>query len=121
MKLEHTLTRFVSLGPKIYGGIDENSQSFTKIKGLKNKINFNQLENLLNNESFNNEKQFTQEKWYKSFSLRADGTIEIKQVPYLLRPTPSEENKRILISPSEENNQIVGTKSIELKDGKRMN
>ena len=91
MKLEHTLTRFVSLGPKIYGGIDENSQSFTKIKGLKNKITFNQLNESLikptllpkEENKMNPSLQASQEKWDKSL---IQGTIEVKQKPYILTP-----------------------------------
>lgn len=110
MKLEHTLTSFVALGPKVYGGVELEGSSFTKVKGLKNKITFEQLELLLNKNNINNQ-PFTQEKWYKSLM---DGTIEIKQVPYLLRPT---DNKRQLIY---KDNYLIGTSSIELKDGDRI-
>ena len=109
MKLEHTLSRFVALGPKIYGGIDLLGKSFTKVKGLKNKLTFDDLNHLLIKQNTSNS-PFTQEKWYKSLM---DGTIEIKQVPYLLRPT---DNKRLLIY---KDGVLVDTESIELINGER--
>ncbi len=113
MKLEHTLTRFIGLAPKVYGGIDINGIQFTKVKGLKNKITFEQLTNLLKLEYTNNSnKPFTQEKWYKSL---IDGTIEIKQIPYILTPT---QNKRVLIY---KDDILIDTKAIQLKDGIKLN
>jgi len=110
MKLEHILTRFISLGPKVYGGINTNGIEFTKVKGLKKKISFKQLEDLL--KPFNKIQPFQQEKWYKSL---IECTIEIKQIPYLLTPT---DNKRHLIY---KNNILIGTKAIQLKDGIKLN
>jgi len=89
MKLEHVLKSFIAIAPKVYGGIDLENNSFTKVKGLKNKISFQQLEQLLIKTDL--KVPFTQEKWYKSLK---DGTIEIKQVPYILTPT---NNKRKLL------------------------
>ena len=76
----------------------------------KNKITFNELNELLNQN--NNNIQFTQEKWYKSL---VEGTINIKSTPYILKAT---ENKRNLIF---ENNKLVGTSSIELINGNKIN
>ena len=92
MKLEHTLSRFIAIAPKVYGGIDLDGKSFTKVKGLKNKMTFEQLENLLIKPKDSELKiPLSQEKWYKSLK---DGTIEIKYVPYILTPT---HKKRILL------------------------
>ena len=104
MKLEHLLTKFVALGPKVYGGICKDGYSFTKVKGLKNKLTFNELESLLDKNYLNN--KFTQEKWYKSL---IKGNIKIKERPYKLKVT---ENKRLLIF---KNNILTSTTSIELK------
>lgn len=112
IKLEHIFTRFISLGPKVYGGINTNGIEFTKVKGLKNKISLLQLSNLLKLNLDNINKPFTQEKWYKSL---IECTIEIKQIPYLLTPT---DNKRHLIY---KNNILIGTKAIQLKDGIKLN
>nr|YP_009690455.1 DNA polymerase family B [Schizopora paradoxa]QEG57235.1 DNA polymerase family B [Schizopora paradoxa] len=111
MKLEHTLNNFVALAPKVYGGIDLLGKSFTKVKGLKNTITFTQLSELLSKPK-EDIKPFTQEKWYKDY---IQGTIEVKQIPYILTPT---QNKRILIY---KDNKLIGTESIELKDGQRIN
>nr|YP_009690256.1 hypothetical protein PPIT_000140 [Porodaedalea pini]QEG57036.1 hypothetical protein PPIT_000140 [Porodaedalea pini] len=55
MKLEHVLTKFVALGPKVYGGMDLEGNEFTKTKGLKTSLSLIDLENLLNEDtSFNN-------------------------------------------------------------------
>lgn len=106
MKLEHTLVSFIALAPKVYGGILEDGSSFTKVKGLKNKIPFTELNKMLhiNNKNLH----FTQEKWYRKL---IDGSIEVKQIPYILTPT---ENKRQLIY---ENNYLIKTAAIELNNG----
>lgn len=38
LKLERGLTNFISLAPKVYGGIDTEGNEFTKVKGFKNKV-----------------------------------------------------------------------------------
>jgi DNA polymerase type B, organellar and viral len=76
MKLEKVLTKFIGLGPKIYGGKTTEGLEFTKVKGLKVKISLNQLEILLDSES--KLEPINQEKWFKDLtkaiiSTRVDG------------------------------------------------
>ena len=47
-KLERTLTDFVSLGPKVYGGKTLEGDEFTKVKGLKTSLKLSDLKELLN-------------------------------------------------------------------------
>nr|WUR10578.1 DNA polymerase [Elmerina hispida] len=46
-KLEHVFNKFVALAPKVYGGITEDGLEITKVKGLKNKVQFKDLVELL--------------------------------------------------------------------------
>lgn len=50
MKLEKTLLEGTFIAPKVYGGIFEDGNSFTKIKGFKNNVDYLQLKTLLNKE-----------------------------------------------------------------------
>ena len=61
-KLEEVLTKFVALGPKVYGGIDTSGKEFVKVKGFKKSISLNNLETLLNKD---NVLSLNQEKWFK--------------------------------------------------------
>ena len=104
-KLEHVLDKFVALGPKVYGGIDTNGIEFTKIKGLKSKLTFNQLEYLLNE---NVSLDIKQEKW---FNHLVDSTINVKDdTSYNLKVT---NNKRNLIY---EKGKLVGTSNKDVSD-----
>jgi DNA polymerase elongation subunit (family B) len=47
-KLENSYIKFVTLAPKVYGGITDKGEEITKVKGFKNKVSFNDLEKLLN-------------------------------------------------------------------------
>nr|YP_009690415.1 DNA polymerase family B [Coniferiporia sulphurascens]QEG57195.1 DNA polymerase family B [Coniferiporia sulphurascens] len=85
--LEHKLTKFIGLGAKMYGGIDDRGKSFTKVKGLKSKISIEELELLLKQDAV---KVFNQNKWFKSLTK---GSIEVKLSPYSLKPNS---NKRLL-------------------------
>lgn len=96
-KLEKVLTKFVALGPKMYGGRDINGNEFNKVKGLKAKVSLQQLEELLIKDSSKNVKQ---EKWFKDIK---DSTIIVKSPEYNIRPT---DNKRNLIY---KDNVLVGT------------
>jgi len=88
LKLEHVLSKFISLGPKVYGGITNDGIQFTKVKGLKNKIKFSLLESLLIKD---NTSILYNEKWFKSFEK---SQISILDTKYTLSPT---ENKRHLV------------------------
>ena len=46
MKLEHTLTHFTALAPKVYGGKNKKGE-LVKIKGLKNPVSYKELKTLL--------------------------------------------------------------------------
>nr|YP_009690242.1 DNA polymerase family B [Porodaedalea pini]QEG57022.1 DNA polymerase family B [Porodaedalea pini] len=99
MKLEHVLTKFVALGPKVYGGVDVDGNEFTKTKGLKTSLSLIDLENLLTEDNSLNLKQ---DKWFNNL---IDGSITIKNSPYNLRPTSF---KRDLIY---DNGILIGTKN----------
>jgi hypothetical protein len=47
MKLENILIKFISLGPKVYGGLTTDGFEFTKVKGLKEAVSLKDLESLL--------------------------------------------------------------------------
>lgn len=104
MKLEYVLTKFVALGPKVYGGININGIEFTKTKGLKTKITVNQLLELLNE---NNSINVPQEKW---FNQLVDSTISIKETSYNLKPT---DYKRKLVY---KNGVLIGTENKDVSD-----
>ena len=104
-KLEHSISRAAFLAPKVYGGIDTNGIEFTKIKGLKSKLTFNQLEYLLNE---NVSLDIKQEKW---FNHLVDSTINVKDdTSYNLKVT---NNKRNLIY---EKGKLVGTSNKDVSD-----
>ena len=100
MKLEYTLTDFVAIAPKVYGGIKTNGDEFTKVKGFKNSVSFDQLKSLLNN----SEGKITlmHQKWINNIS---DSLIKIKDSEYNLKPN---NNKRELVY---ENNSLIATKN----------
>nr|YP_010697864.1 DNA polymerase [Phellinidium ferrugineofuscum]WCF76825.1 DNA polymerase [Phellinidium ferrugineofuscum] len=104
MKLEHVLTKYVGIGPKVYGGIDTEGNEFTKVKGFKGCVSLDQLERLLDS---NGSIELNQEKWFRSVE---QGTITIKNSSYDLKPT---NNKRELIY---EGGKLVGTKNIVINN-----
>jgi len=87
LKYEYTFKEFIALGPKVYGGIlhDDNSE-IVKIKGFKNKIEFDDLKKLLLG---NKELKLSQHKWRRDL-FKSD--IKIMKSPYNLVLT---NNKRI--------------------------
>ena len=96
MKLEEFFDSAVFLAPKVYGGMINNSNiegskgglEYVKVKGLKNRVSYASLFNLLlENKSLN----LLQEKWYRNLSL---GVLEIRQEIFTLMVT---ENKRKLL------------------------
>nr|YP_010192416.1 hypothetical protein LK379_mgp36 [Amanita sinensis]QZN08153.1 hypothetical protein [Amanita sinensis] len=83
---EETLNESIYLAPKVYGGISENGLSKVKVKGFKDKIEFNQLKDLL----FKKQNiKLSQNKWFRNM-LKSE--IKIMKTPYLLALN---ENKRI--------------------------
>ncbi len=89
LKLEHIFNEFIALAPKVYGGILEDNTEFkAKVKGFKDKVEFDILKKLL----FNHDKTILlqQEKWFRSINT---GEISIKNNPYTLELN---ENKRRL-------------------------
>lgn len=104
-KLEHILKKYVAAAPKVYGGVTESGEEITKVKGLKNKISFNNLEKLLNK---NISVEISQEKWYKNIKK---GNITIKDQIFTLSAT---ENKRQLIY--DENRILIATKPFILNE-----
>nr|YP_009710567.1 DNA polymerase type B [Amanita pseudoporphyria]QFZ98516.1 DNA polymerase type B [Amanita pseudoporphyria] len=87
LKLENIFKEFIAISPKVYGGILLNDSKIIKVKGFKNKIEFETFKDLL----FNNKNIIlNQSKWFKSFK---NGSINIKNNPYTLSMN---ENKRII-------------------------
>jgi hypothetical protein len=119
MKLENMFQKSVYLGPKMYGGlyntfiVDNNGNcnaSITKVKGYKDIVSFDTLENLLNIKDDNIPKtELTHEKWFRDFSKVE---ILVKEQIYTLTPT---QNKRELII---HNNKIVDTKPYTINNNK---
>ena len=76
-KLERVLTKFISIGPKVYGGIDLDGNEFTKVKGFKNPLSVNLLEILLQeNIDNNNSIELIHEKWSKHLT---EGFISVNK------------------------------------------
>ena len=46
-KLENVFKEIVFLAPKVYGGITENGEEITKVKGLKIAVSFSDLKSLI--------------------------------------------------------------------------
>jgi hypothetical protein len=88
MVLEKEYKEFVSLAPKVYGGILTNGKEFTKIKGFKNSITFETLKSLLEE---NKSLELQQTKWFRFINK---GSITIKNQIYTLVATA---NKRKII------------------------
>jgi hypothetical protein len=109
MKLEHIFDDVAFLSPKMYGGINKDYE-YTKIKGLKNPIEFKQLKSLLIK---NSKIEVNQEKWYSDIS---EGIFHVKDEIYTLMVT---ENKRKLLF--DENNVFYDTIPFHLTDGQIVN
>jgi hypothetical protein len=87
-KIEKKLKEGIYLSPKVYGGITEHGQEFSKIKGYKNKISFEELKSLLVKDCT---LEIKQELWFKKLK---EGNITLKDQIYTLQTTDS---KRQLI------------------------
>jgi len=106
LALESKYNKFITLGPKFYGGITVDGQEIVKVKGLAKESlpSFNELEILLENG-----KTLTT-KNQKSFKDLGLGTITLKNLDYLIKPT---ENKRDFVYFG---NKIMYTKSKVIKE-----
>lgn len=104
LKIEKTLSKFIAIGPKVYGGVDINGNEFVKTKGLKTKLTVTQLEQLLIE---NNTLDVSQEKWFNNIK---DGYISVKDSDYNLKPTSF---KRNLVN---SNGVLVGTANKDVSD-----
>ena len=102
MVLEKEYKEFVALALKVYGGILNNGKEFTKIKGFKNSISFDNLKSLLEE---NKSLELNQTKWFRFIDK---GSISIKSQIYTLVPTA---NKRNLIY---KDNKLVSSKAFVL-------
>jgi DNA polymerase type B, organellar and viral len=86
LKYEETMLESIYLSPKVYGGILEDGKSLIKIKGFKDRVEFNILKKLL----FSRKSIIlNQDKWYKNW-MKSE--IKIKMEEYTLELN---ENKRI--------------------------
>lgn len=122
MKLENIFQKVAYLGPKVYGGLLSTfivdtkgncTASVTKVKGFKDVISFNTLEDLLKTSLDNNIQSTTleHEKWFRNWEK---GEILIKEQIYTLTPT---QNKRELII---QDNNIVDTKPYTINNKKEI-
>lgn len=91
MKLEGIYDEAIFIAPKVYGVKSENI-NYTKVKGLKNKITYNDLSTLLLK---NQTLEIPQEKWYRSIS---NSRITIINELYTLMKT---ETKRKIVYSSD--------------------
>ena len=104
MKLEKVLNRFVSLGPKVYGGETTEGNQFIKVKGLKNPPTLDELESKLD---INSPKlEINHEKWSRSIK---EGHIQIENLPYTIKVTS---NKRVPVY--NEQGILCDTKNIKM-------
>jgi hypothetical protein len=88
LKYEGTYSESLFLLPKVYGGIyKENNNEFTKVKGFKDKVEFDLLKNLLFKKQ---EIKLSQIKWYRNM-LKSE--IKLMKTPYILNLN---ENKRLI-------------------------
>ena len=105
--MENTYTKFITLGPKFYGGggaLTSNGHTILKIKGLtKDSLpTFYDLVTLLEK---GKELKVGQLKSFKNLSL---SEITLVNLPYLLRAT---DNKRDFVYHPEGGNKIWATKN----------
>jgi hypothetical protein len=119
-KHENTFKKALYLAPKVYCGVTEkdieylkikgaetkSNEGFIKIKSVKQRVLYNDLEKVLIK---GNKHSIQQEKWYKNIS---EGKITTKKQEYKLVLT---ENKRKLIF---KDNKLYNTIPYRLKDGK---
>lgn len=109
-KLENVFEKIVFLASKVYGGqILGSTDEICKVKGLKDKVSVDKLEDLLIKDS---ELELVNEKWFKD---KESGTIEVRNEPYTLTVTDS---KRELIYDG--NNRFVATEPYKIDESKKI-
>ena len=101
-KLEAEYLFCVFLGPKLYGCLDLNGKSNSKVKGFSKKVDLSILEKLLYKDETD---KLVQSKWYK---LIKESSIEINETSYEIRPT---DKKRELVYSE---NKLVGIANIHI-------
>lgn len=109
LKLEAKYKEATFIAPKVYGGILNDNSSFTKVKGYKNSLPYNELKSLLPLES---NLELKQDKWIKNYK---EGNIKIHKTVYSLKAT---DNKRNLIY---KNNIFISTKPYIIDNNKIIN
>jgi DNA polymerase type B, organellar and viral len=88
LKYEGTFSESIFLMPKVYGGVyKESGEEFTKLKGFKDKVEFEKFKDLLFK---NSEITLTHNKWLRDW-LKSE--IKIMKSPYLFKIN---DNKRKL-------------------------
>ena len=107
MTLDNVYSKFISFGPKFYGGLTQSGQGrshIIKIKGLSHDClpSFSELELLLSKGKYLEKEQT---KVFKDIGL---SEITLKNLPYLLKPTC---NKRDFVYTEGGSARIVGTKN----------
>nr|YP_010470457.1 hypothetical protein N4M07_mgp007 [Inonotus hispidus]UVF37945.1 hypothetical protein [Inonotus hispidus] len=101
-KLEDSYYKFIGLGPKVYGTLNTEGLEKTKVKGFKDKVSLENLENLLVESSHNTLKH---EKWFKDMNR---AILSVKLSDYDLKLN---NNKRICVF---ENKRFTKTKNISV-------
>lgn len=101
-KLEDSYYKFIGLGAKVYGTLNTEGVEKTKVKGFKDNVSLENLENLLVESSHN---KLSHEKWFKYMNR---GMLTFKISSYDLKLN---NNKRICIF---ENNKFTKTKNISV-------
>lgn len=105
-KLEGIYQKSIFLVPKVYASIMDDGKEYSKIKGFKKFVKFNDLLPLLKTDG---SITLNHDKWYKDISL---GEINIKKSHYKLVPT---ENKRSLVY---KDGILIGTKPYIINESK---
>ena len=108
LKLETQYKEATFLSPKVYGGINLDNTSFTKVKGFKEALPYSDLKSLLIKDSH---LDLNHDKWFKNL---AEGSISLKDQVYTLSVTDS---KRQLVY---KNNIFVNTKPYIINDNKEV-
>lgn len=109
LKLEHVFNDVIYLAPKVYSG-KADGYEYTKVKGLKDSITFDELKPILKKGECI---KLSQDKWYKDIG---QSHITVKDEVYTLMVT---DNKRELIFNND--NIFVDTKPLKLTNGSIIN
>ena len=99
------MTRFVGVGPKFYGGVDQHGNEFSKVKGYSSSVSIDQLESLLTK---SNNLSLSQSKWHRDFE---SSNVLIKQTSYDSKIT---DNKRQLVF--DDSDKMIMTTPVNLSE-----